>query len=86
MLGGSQLPSKPDDHHFIARTRAFLPLQGGFGRPSFRDFRKDPEHEYHVEVIDTWNMTIVSAGIHRGVTRVDLPGKQYMAIRIKSIK
>ena len=35
MLGGSQLPSKPDDHHFIARTRAFLPLQGGFGRPSF---------------------------------------------------
>ena len=44
------------------------------------------DRDYEVEIIDTWNMTIVSAGIHRGVTRVDLPGKQYMAIRIKSIK
>ena len=55
----------------------------GFMRPSFRDFYFDKEHEYHVEVIDTWNMTIEDQGYHKGRFRVQLPGKEYMAIRIR---
>ena len=43
------------------------------------------DRDFEVEIIDTWNMTIASAGIHRGVTRIDLPGNQYMAIRIRGL-
>jgi hypothetical protein len=57
-----------------------------FMRPSFRDFYFDNENEYHVEVIDTWEMTIEDRGIHRGRFRVELPGKEYMAVRIKRKK
>lgn len=53
----------------------------GFGRPSFRDFVK-PEGQWKVEIIDTWEMTVTDAGIHSGKFRIQLPGKEYMAIRI----
>ena len=36
----------------------------------------------HVEVIDTWNLTIEPLeGTHSGTVRVDLPGRQFMALR-----
>lgn len=54
-----------------------------FMRPSWRDFHVDDETDYVVEVIDTWNMTIHVAGIFKGAFRVQLPGKQYMAIRLR---
>jgi hypothetical protein len=57
-----------------------------FMRPSFREFRYDDGNEYQVEVIDTWRMTIEDRGIHRGGFRVDLPGKEYMAIRIRKVQ
>jgi hypothetical protein len=54
-----------------------------FMRPSFRDFCFDNENEYRVEVIDTWEMTIEDHGCYRGKFRVQLPGKEYMAVRIR---
>lgn len=54
----------------------------GFGRPSFRDFHKEEDVSYRVEVIDTWKMTITDAGVHSGKFRISLPGKEYMAIRL----
>lgn len=54
----------------------------GFGRPSFRDFHKEEDVSYRVEVIDTWEMTITNAGVHSGKFRIPLPGKEYMAIRL----
>jgi hypothetical protein len=54
-----------------------------FMRPSFRDFHFDDDHEYHVEVIDTWNMTIEDRGNSTGKFRVPLPGREYMAVRIR---
>ena len=63
----------------------------GFNRPRFREFHSDhpylgrsnlPEGNYKVEIIDTWNMTITDCGIMaRENLRVDLPGRQYMAVR-----
>ncbi len=53
-----------------------------FMRPSFRDFMIDENTHFHVEVIDTWNATITDAGVHCGKFRVQLPAKQYMAIRL----
>lgn len=57
-----------------------------FNRPSFRDFYFDDVNEYEVEVIDTWEMTIENRGRFKGKFRLDLPGKQYMAVRIKKVK
>ena len=37
-----------------------------------------------VDVIDTWGMTVEPVpGIHTGVVRVELPGRQYMAVRLR---
>ena len=57
----------------------------GFMRPSFREFRFDEDSEYRAEVIDTWEMTIEDRGIHRGSFRIELPGKEYMAVRIRRV-
>ncbi len=54
-----------------------------FMRPSFREFHIDDETEFTVDVIDTWNMTIDRKGICSGKFKVELPARQYMAIRLK---
>lgn len=56
----------------------------GFGRPSFRDFIK-PEGQWKAEIIDTWEMTVTDAGVHSGKFRVQLPGKEYMAVRLTRV-
>ena len=39
--------------------------------------------DYEIEVIDTWDMTIQKTGAMRGKIRVELPEKEYMAVRIR---
>ena len=56
----------------------------GFGRPSFRDFVK-PEGQWKAEVIDTWGMTVADAGVHSGKFRIQLPGREYMAVRLTKV-
>ena len=57
-----------------------------FMRPSFREYHIDDETEFEVEVIDTWNMTIEKKGIFKGKFRIDLPGREYMAVRVREVK
>ena len=57
----------------------------GIGQPAFRMLYLPEDSEYEIDVIDTWNMTVTSVGIHKGVTRIELPQKQYMAIRMKRV-
>jgi len=67
----------------------------GFSRPRYRAFHSDhpylgrnnlPEGNYKVEVIDTWNMTITDCGVMaRKDLYVDLPGRQYMAVRFTMV-
>lgn len=57
-----------------------------FMRPSFREFYYDDESEFEAEVIDTWDMTIEKKGTFKGKFRIELPGKEYMAIRIRKVK
>jgi hypothetical protein len=52
-------------------------------RPSFRDFKLEADKKYVVDVIDTWNMTVTFIGSFQGKFRVPLPGREFMAIRIK---
>lgn len=52
-------------------------------QPAYADITADPDTEYEVDIIDTWNMTVTPAGTHRGRFFLDLPGNQYMAVRLK---
>lgn len=53
----------------------------GFGRPSFRYFFKSPDEVWKVEIIGTWEMTVTYIG-YSGRFRVQLPGKEYVAVRL----
>ena len=57
----------------------------GFNRPAFREFYFDDESRFEVEVIDTWEMTIENRGVASGKFKVELPGKEYMAVRLRRI-
>lgn len=54
-----------------------------FMRPSFREFYFDDETVFEVEVIDTWNMILEEKGRYKGKIRIDLPGREYIAVRIR---
>lgn len=43
------------------------------------------EGDYEVQVIDTWGMTIETLGVFSGRCEVPLPGREYMAIRIRKV-
>ncbi|KRF21819.1 DUF5605 domain-containing protein [Phycicoccus sp. Soil803] len=63
-------------------------LVGYFGsrQPRYRHIVRLPGVRYHVDVIDTWNMTVNRLpGSVEGSVRVDLPGRPYMAIRLVAV-
>jgi hypothetical protein len=51
--------------------------------PLYRDFYFDDDTEFKVDLIDTWNMTVVSQGTFKGHFRIIIGGKTYMAVRIQ---
>lgn len=67
----------------IAPRKDYFLYYYSFMRPSFREFYFDDTTEYEAEVIDTWEMTVKKCGTYKGKFRIDLPGKEYMAIRIR---
>jgi hypothetical protein len=45
-----------------------------------------PDGQFQIDVIDTWNMTIVPAAEHaQGKIKVELPARKFMAIRIQRV-
>ena len=58
----------------------------GFNRPSYRTIFLPPGKACTVDVIDTWNMTVERLdGQRSGIFRVELPARQYMAIRLDMV-
>ncbi len=57
----------------------------GITQPAYRELFLPEGASYQVDVIDTWNMTIADGGVHSGFSRVELPGRQYMALRLRKI-
>lgn len=58
----------------------------GFFRPSFRTYDLAEGCIYEIELIDTWNMSIEKLpGTYAGSIRIDMPEKQYMAVRMKKV-
>ncbi|WP_129669300.1 DUF5605 domain-containing protein [Phytoactinopolyspora endophytica] len=61
----------------------YVILYFGFNRPRFRTVSLPPGVRYRVEVIDTWNMTIEPVdGTYEGTFTIQLPGRQYVALRL----
>lgn len=58
----------------------------GICRPTYRQLVLPEDADYEVDVIDTWNMTVTSLGKMRGVNKIEMPGKQYMAIRVRKVE
>jgi hypothetical protein len=55
----------------------------GFERPRYRDITTPPGTRWHVDVIDTWNMTVDrQPGTFAGYFRIGLPGREFMAVRL----
>ncbi len=57
----------------------------GITQPKFRTLMLPTHSEYEVDLIDTWNMTIKNLGRMSGCNTIEMPGNQYMAIRIKRL-
>ena len=70
----------------VAEETGYRLCYYSFMRPSFREFHLDDDSRWEVEVIDTWNMTIEKRGVFTGRFRVDLPGRPYMAIRLRKAR
>ena len=76
------IPQQPG----VAEETGYRLCYYSFMRPSFREFHLDDDSRWEVEVIDTWNMTIEKRGVFTGRFRVDLPGRPYMAIRLRKAR
>ena len=71
--------SKEDD-------KSYFLYYFGFFRPSFRTWKLAEGCVYEIELIDTWNMTIEKLpGVYTGNIRIEMPEKQYMAVRFKRV-
>ena len=57
----------------------------GAGQPAFRTVRIPDGMTAHVDVIDSWNMTVERLpGVHDGTVRFDLPARPYCVLRLTS--
>ncbi|BCZ45320.1 hypothetical protein psyc5s11_13870 [Clostridium gelidum] len=54
-----------------------------FNQPAFRTFNMPQGNRYKVDILDTWDMTIKELeGTYSGEFSIDMPGKQYIAVRM----
>lgn len=75
--------SVPEDDKAFEET-GYRIMYFGIMRPSYREINIRDGFEYEAEIIDTWNMTVKKVeGVFSGNFRIDLPGRQYMAIRLR---
>lgn len=49
--------------------------------PSFKVLKLDDE-KYHLDIIDTWNMAVRYVGTVTGTLKINLPQKEYMALKL----
>jgi hypothetical protein len=58
----------------------------GFNQPTYRRFVMPPGIRFQIDVIDTWNMTIETLPeTFEGRFRIELPGRQYVAVRLRAV-
>jgi len=57
-----------------------------FMRPRYRTIVLPPGTRWHADILDTWEMTVTPVDdVLEGVTKIDLPGRPYIAVRLTRI-
>lgn len=69
----------------LAEETGYRVYYFSFMRPSFREFDFADGCTYEAEVFDTWEMTRTIVGTFSGKCVIPLPGKQYIALRLKKV-
>jgi len=58
----------------------------GSGQPAYKNLTLPEGRRYEADIIDAWDMTVTRAGgACEGACRIELPGKPYIAIRLRKI-
>ncbi len=71
------------EQEWMQPVKSYYLIYLGYTCSSFKEYHFDDETEFEAEVIDTWNMTIEKRGVFKGKFKVELPGREYMAVRLK---
>ncbi|TBL74540.1 DUF5605 domain-containing protein [Paenibacillus thalictri] len=59
----------------------------GIHRPGYRELPFPEGKRFKVDIIDTWNMTVTELdGTFEGHSRIELPGRLYIAIRARRVE
>jgi len=84
-MGWDEVVAVEDGTNFTGKYDYYL-FYYGFGRPSFRYFELNQNSVFEAEVIDTWNMTIENKGRFQGRFKIELPGREYIAVRLRRVE
>ena len=69
---------------YLFKTNDYYLYYYGNTQQKFARFRLPDGVKFRIEVIDTWNMTITAVdGSFSGFTEIKMPGRPWMAVRIK---
>ena len=75
----------PRTHSYRFRKYAWAGCFG-FNQPTYRRFVLPAGRTYAVDIIDTWNMTVeTSPETVQGRFTVELPGRQFIAVRLRAV-
>jgi len=75
-----------DAHSASGQGDEYFLVYYGIGQPVYMILKLPEGNKYKIDIIDTWDMTITPApGTYEGECRVEMPGKQYIALRIQKI-
>lgn len=70
----------------IGKDGQYYLVYFGIHRPAVKYLELPKGNQYRIDVIDTWEMTISPLeGTYEPDSHIDLPGKQYMALRIQKV-
>jgi hypothetical protein len=75
-----------ENNSCMGKEGEFYLVYFGIFRPAVKYLNLMKDRKYRIEVIDTWNMTITTLeGIYEAESKIELPGRQYTALRIQRI-
>ncbi len=83
-MSWDEICAVPENERIAAETGYHL-FYYNIMRPSFRNIYLDNDNTYCAEVIDTWNMTIENAGHFKGAFKIELPRREFMAVRVRKL-
>jgi len=81
--GGWDVVAAAPENEWMNPMKSQYLFYYSFMRPRSKTYHIDDETEFAVDVIDTWNGTVKKAGVYKGKFTVELPGTQYVLVRLR---